>query len=353
MVTRRAFLRIAVAALLAVPASGCFQKRAPPARADIAAISDLHLGDPRSMLHDHRGREMLVSVIADAAAQRGVHTLVLDGDVLELALASETSAFESARSLFALLDRVRGLERVVLVIGNHDHRLFEDIPDPVPEKIGREYDADTRFHREVAPVAPRLRITVVYPGWTHALGRGGAVHFTHGHYFDRLVTPSFDGAGSVQEIEERNQEWWAFLNAGGLDSNIRSLYRAAYHFGHHLGAWFGAGDVHEEELAEMTRREQDRVVQYLGTHLAEQDVVAVVAGHTHSKGGRVATVIDAEGRQVPVFDTGAFVVGHHGKKSRPHVFYLDAKSGAMWLEKVDVPDEVFDATYERAFDTTP
>lgn len=350
--TRRAVLRAAAAALCLAATSACFPKPVP--RADVAAISDLHLGDPRSMLHDHHGREMLVSVIADAA-ERGVHTLVLDGDVLELALASETSAFETARSLFTLLDRVKGLERVVLVIGNHDHRLFEDIVDPAPEKIGREYDAGTRFHREVSPVAPRLRITVVYPGWTMPLKRGGAVHFTHGHYFDRLITPSFDGAASVQELEERNQEWWSFLNAGGIDSNVRSMYRAAYHFGHHLGAWLDGitGADHDEEPVEMTRREQDRVVRYLETHLPEHDVVAVVAGHTHSKGGRVATVVDSEGRMVPVFDTGAFVVGHHGRKTRPHVFYLDSKSGEMWLEKLDVPDPVRDATYERAFDTTP
>jgi len=59
MVTRRGFLALAAALLL----GGCFPHH-PPAkapRADVAAISDLHLGDPRSMLDDAGGRAAVVA----------------------------------------------------------------------------------------------------------------------------------------------------------------------------------------------------------------------------------------------------------------------------------------------------
>ena len=349
--------RLVLAAALALTLSGCFPKRHDhrPPRADIAAVSDLHLGDPRSMLHDSSGRAVLVGEIATACHERGVRTLVLDGDVLEMAMASETSTFDSARDLFRDLNRVRGLERVVVIIGNHDHRLFEEIPDPMPEKIGREYREGTRFHREVSAVVDRLEVIVVYPGWTVPLKNGSSVHFTHGHYFDRLITPSFEGALSVQEVEERNQEWWSFLNAGGRDPTVRAIWRGAYHFGHHVAQYMDTwtANPHDEGPVEMSKREQERVAHYVEQHIQDPTITALVAGHTHKAAGRVQNVITPEGRRIGVWDPGAFVVGHHGRRSKPHIFYLDTKSGEMRLERLEVPDDVFEATRERAFETNP
>lgn len=348
---RRAFVALALGTLL----SGCF--RHPPApkppRADIAAISDLHLGDPRSLLEDEAGRAVLLDALATACDLRGVHTLVLDGDVLELALASEPSAYRSARDLFRDLDRIRGLERVVVVVGNHDHRLFEDIPDPLPEKLGREYHEGTRIHRELAEVVNRLQITVVYPGWTVPVA-GGSVHFTHGHYFDRVITPKFDGSKSVAELEEANQEWWSFLNAGGVSTPIRELYRSAYHFGHHVKGLVDSvkGSDPEAEPEEMSGREQARIEVYLTEHVKDPTVYALVSGHTHANGGRVQSVL-VHGREVGVLDPGAFVVGHHGGKPRPHMFLLDAKSGEIRVERLRFPEDVLDETRARAFETVP
>ena len=346
--TRRFFLGAAVAALL----SGCFPHHERPPRADVAAISDLHLGDPRSILDDAAGRGVLLDAVALACRERGVRTLVLDGDVLELALASEEAAFARARDLFRDLNRVRGLERVVVVIGNHDHRVFEEISEPMPDKLNKEFDEGTRFHREIAEVTDRLRVTLVYPDWVLPV-RGGNVRFTHGHYFDGLITPSFGGEMSLQEIEERNDEWWAFLNAGGQDRNVRAVWRTFYHYGQHFGGLLDSL-LPEQEIVEpeLATRAEERIAIYLTETAKDPETIAIVAGHTHSKGGLKASVL-VDGRQVGVFDTGAWVVGHHDRKPMPHLFFLDSRRGEMRLEKVTVPPEVIVETRKRAFETNP
>ena len=163
-------------------------------------ISDLHLGS-------RDGVDVLRRPVAlDALLQRveGADRLVLLGDVLELRHGPLRDAMAAAEPVLGAIGERLGDAEVVLVAGNHDHRLVapwleargHDGPPPplgVDERAGPDATVHTeRLARMLAPAS----LTVAYPGLWLADG----VYATHGHYLDRHVTvPSFErlAAGAI------------------------------------------------------------------------------------------------------------------------------------------------------------
>jgi calcineurin-like phosphoesterase family protein len=163
-------------------------------------VSDLHLGS-------RTGVDVLRRPVAlDALLQRveGADRLVLLGDVLELRHGPLRDAMAAAEPALRAIGERLGDAEVVLVAGNHDHRLVapwleargHDGPPPplgVDERAGPDATIHTeRLARMLAPAS----LTVAYPGLWLADG----VYATHGHYLDRHVTvPSFErlAAGAI------------------------------------------------------------------------------------------------------------------------------------------------------------
>ena len=330
--------------LLALLLPACFPVRRSKC---VAAVSDLHLGDPRSILDDEAGRTVFVDALRNVVEQGGVRTLVLNGDVLELALASEENAWRAARELFEDLATIEKLADVVVVVGNHDHALYRDLPGSPEEKLGKLF-TESKLHEELAASAGHLRITLVYPDWSLE-ARDGNVHFTHGHYFDPWVTPTFDGT-TWENLEERNAEWWGVLHAGATDPVVRTVYRTIYHWGHHAAALLGS--LSGDGPVELGDRETERVRVYVKDVIRDKEAIAIVSGHTHQGGGLEAP-IDMGNRELMLYDTGSFVVGHHGRNVAPYFFLLDPKRGDRKMLKIEVPAEVEEAARDRAFATTP
>lgn len=339
-----ALKRLLVFALLVLPAlPGCGSVRRSQC---VAAVSDLHLGDPRSILDLEEGRAVFVEQLRAVVENGGVRTLVLNGDVLELALASEESAWRAARELFEDLATIEKLRHVVVVVGNHDHRLYRDLPGTPAEKLGKTFTAG-RLQEELAEARGHLEITVVYPDWSLPV-KDGTVHFTHGHYFDPWTTPRFDT--TWERLEERNAEWWAILHAGAEDGTVRAVYRTIYHWGHHVSGFLGS--LTGEGTVELGDREEERVRVYVKDVLRDATTVAIVTGHTH-QGGGLESPIEVGGRELVLYDTGSFVVGHHGRPVAPYFFLVDPKRGDRKLLKIEVPEPVEATARDRAFAETP
>ncbi|HEY7950512.1 MAG TPA: metallophosphoesterase [Solirubrobacterales bacterium] len=146
-----------------------------------AIVSDLHLGSAggEDLLRDLAIRKTLLEEIG------GADRLVLLGDALELRELQLPRVLEIAQPFFEDLGRAMAGRRVVLVPGNHDHRLAE----PLLEELALASGTLGLEHRSLAAGEPASRIaawlgetelSIAYPGiWIR-----DDVYATHGHYMD-------------------------------------------------------------------------------------------------------------------------------------------------------------------------
>jgi calcineurin-like phosphoesterase family protein len=146
-----------------------------------AIVSDLHLGSAfgEDVLRDAGVRRTLLERIALA------DRVVLLGDALELRELPLAEVLERARPFFIELGEALADGQVVLVPGNHDHRLAE----PLLEQLGlTEQPLGLEQRAEPAGEAAEridawlgdVELEIAYPGvWLRA-----DAYATHGHYMD-------------------------------------------------------------------------------------------------------------------------------------------------------------------------
>ncbi len=108
-----------------------------------AIVSDLHLGSGtgEDLVSDPAIRALLLEEIA--AADR----LVLLGDVLELRDFPLARVLELTQPFFAELGEAMAGRRIVLVPGNHDHRLGEPLLDELALGGGKLGSSTARCRR--------------------------------------------------------------------------------------------------------------------------------------------------------------------------------------------------------------
>jgi Calcineurin-like phosphoesterase len=146
-----------------------------------AIVSDLHLGSPsgEDIARDPEIRALLLEEVREA------DHLVLLGDVLELRSLPMARVLELVGPFFEALGEAMAGRRVVIVPGNHDHRLAE----PLLEEVALASGPLGLEHRAPAATEPAARIAawlgdaklgIAYPGvWLRE-----DVYATHGHYMD-------------------------------------------------------------------------------------------------------------------------------------------------------------------------
>ncbi|HKF82182.1 MAG TPA: metallophosphoesterase [Solirubrobacterales bacterium] len=146
-----------------------------------AIVSDLHLGvaSDEDVLRDPAVRRVLLEQIA------GADRVVLLGDVVELRNLPVGPSLARARPFFEELGEAIGDVEVILVPGNHDHRLAEPLLDN--RSIAGEPDLGLEHHHAPSGPAALLdewlgaaRLEIAYPG----LWLRDDVYATHGHYMD-------------------------------------------------------------------------------------------------------------------------------------------------------------------------
>jgi len=146
-----------------------------------AIVSDLHLGSAfgEDLLRDVAIRRVLFERLAEA------DRLVLLGDLIELRELPLAVVLEHARPFFEDLAEAMAGRAVVLVPGNHDHRVAEPLLEQLAiagRPLGLEQRAgpDGEPASRIAAWLGGAELTVAYPGiWLRE-----DVYATHGHYMD-------------------------------------------------------------------------------------------------------------------------------------------------------------------------
>jgi hypothetical protein len=184
-------------------AEGTARQRSLPEAVRTLVVSDLHLGA-------RTGVDVLQRPAARGALLErldSVDRLVLLGDTLELRHGPVREALAAARPVLEVIGAAMTGGEVVLVAGNHDHRLLAPWlerrgdggrlpPLGLEERPGPDATpATAAVARMLAPAS----VDVAYPGVWLADG----VYATHGHYVDRHSTvPSFErlAAGALGRV---------------------------------------------------------------------------------------------------------------------------------------------------------
>jgi hypothetical protein len=158
-----------------------------------AIVSDLHLGagSDSDLLRRATAREALLEAVADA------DRLVLLGDVVELRDRPLAEAIALAAPILReIAHRADG--ELVLVPGNHDHRLVSGWLEQRALEGRRPLRLADRARLDVWPASVLRKelqgeeVRISYPGlWVR-----DDVYATHGHYLDRHLTiPTFERLG--------------------------------------------------------------------------------------------------------------------------------------------------------------
>src|SRR5215203_3246979 len=147
-----------------------------------AIISDLHLGvaSDEDVLRDPVVRRVLLDEVA------GADRLILLGDVVELRSLPVGPSLVRSRPFFEELGEAIGDTEVILVPGNHDHRLAEPLLDELSiagdQPLGLEHlSAPSPGPAELLDEwLGSASLQIAYPGiWLRE-----DVYATHGHYLD-------------------------------------------------------------------------------------------------------------------------------------------------------------------------
>ncbi len=245
-------------------------------------ISDVHLGASNSLLthvnsdtaraDPSRPSDVLVQFgqclksLGSFNPGPGKPQLILNGDVLELALAHDNEAimaFERfMETLFPENDEPLVAQEILFVPGNHDHHLWETaretqyaeflkkrapgIPLEAPWHTTKMFDADPVCAYLLSTVIHRyermkdVSIQTVYPNLGFLSDDGGkAVIFTHGHFTESIYTamsrlrqflfPDSPMPAQVWDIEEENFAWidffWSTMGrSGAVGDDVERIY---------------------------------------------------------------------------------------------------------------------------------
>jgi len=329
-------------------------------------FSDVHFGDPRSLLHNSSHFEKLLHL---ARQHRPIRRVVLLGDILDLQIGNWSMAIEGIlqgvggrrsvgfrRFLNELVAEV-GAKHVHFVPGNHDYRVFDylSVDRYLMARLatGKRLHGTLSFYRHFRK--PFLRgilattevpFEVTYPHLELRLGDHRLV-LGHGHYLDASQGLGGDAHRAFRNVHARDTKavakarqnffrrvglYQSIVDGGAVNYQVRQgVYRRA------VGAVQAV-----TKLGDLTRGKargraidhglKQNILAYIRFCCRGRKVDGFVFGHTHRAGE--TTISRPPEQPLRVWNCGTFLQ-EKGAKSRVGSFLLlQSKKGAPLQELV-------------------
>lgn len=334
------------------------------------ALSDLHLGEPETLLYNSEDDYNLIDTTidkinelseGDGTFDRGIEELILIGDIVELSEADEEEAYSNAKAfLVPLVEKIKP-DKIVYIPGNHDHHLWVELLKTeqgvykykkCTPKVNTESSIKKKeiFTERCLPVDyPPEKVDIRYPNYLLAIDNAYYL-FDHGHLFSTFLHFFHTKkAKTLTEAEEKSykfMEWLWYRKNGNFLQRLLAymreifwdylrrfvIYEIPYWLKRTVGGAFSESSRHVTFREDCTPLLDDglreKILWYLekicGISSQVEKDFHFIFGHTHN-GGRLLKEdrkIRLNERFITLWNTGGWIVPSEVFSPDAYIFYI-------------------------------
>jgi len=320
----------------------------------ILALSDLHLGEPESVLFNSGDRFNLIDITikkiielskGDKEYDSGIEQLILIGDIADLSVASDEEAYENVKIfLTSLLDKVN-TDKIIYIPGNHDHHLWVEL---LKKEYGKDNFRDcfpkikvdsSILNKEIfiknclQSDCPTEKIEIYYPNYRFETD-SSFYFFDHGHLFAQALE-KFTKARIAKNLENLEDKSYKFMEKVWYKISRHRLIEFFFDWFRKIKLEFsGSSSIKRTTFKEdgktlLDNYVREKVIWYLeeicGIKSEVEKDFHFIFGHTHH-GGRLLKSdrkVRVNGRFISLWNTGGWIVPSEVFSPDACIFYIE------------------------------
>lgn len=296
-------------------------------------VSDLHLGEPEGLLYNKNNFNIInltINKIKEFVASYNkpytIKQLILNGDIVDIALSKTKEYKENAYEFFGKLFNRINVEKIIFIPGNHDHHIWVETVEHYYKKNYEDAkkcsiinDKDGILKQHFVPENYKGKITIAYPHYLYK-DEKNTILFHHGHF----VAPSllnlliFGKINSISKLEEKLCKiieliWW---KSKKLEPLPELLWEKLNILLHSLGRKSYRGTTFFEDAIPICN---DKLIENIISYITKIKEISrknfptnfhFIFGHTHF-GGRILKedkFCRVSGKFISIWNTGCWLV---------------------------------------------
>jgi len=339
----------------------------------LISFSDTHLGEPESLLY-HKDQYNIVSIFIDKIkeivsindSKNYVEKLILNGDIVDLAMARHNEIYDNAAFVFDKLFSIIKVKEIIYIPGNHDHHIWVEAIEYYNNKkykhctkTGLLEDKDKIISKYIfVPSSSDVKIIISYPNYVLE-EEDNYLIFHHGHFIAPSVLRWFmkDKIDNLNEIEEllwRELEfiWWDLKIFEPMPEliweNINIAFQALRRKSSRGTTFFeDALPINDWRLLEKMKWYFDKISQIPSSCFNKN--FHCILGHTHYGGWipKDIRMCKIAGRYINVWNTGAWLVPYEEFSPDAFILYGEAFDKLKLYKFVAKNDESEEGDYNK------